>query len=139
MAKHSISAICSKTSKCCGGRLTSRLSAAFILAALLISGCGPQRRTVGLDVDLFLNPGSSDLNDVLLQTGISKRLEDDKETKNGIIHVRVVNGMVILSGAVSSGAIKAKAETIAKETVVKLNDATLQSQGAINNRIEVQK
>ena len=117
-----------------------RFAAVFVLVVAMLSGCGgPERRTVGLDVDVFLHPGSSDLTDVLLQTGIAKRLADDDQTQNGIIHVRVVNLMVVLSGAVRSEAIKNRAEDIAESTVVRVNEASIQTNVPINNRIEVQR
>jgi hypothetical protein len=112
---------------------------AIVVAALFISGCGAERRTVGLDVDVFLHPGSTDANDVLLQTGITKRLADDAETQRGIIHVRVVEGVVVLSGAVRSSEMRERAELIARETVVKLNEAPIRAVGAVTNRIEIQR
>jgi osmotically-inducible protein OsmY len=120
--------------------MISRRVVALLLATVIVSACHSERRTtVGLDVDLFLNPSSSDLTDVLLQTGIAKRLSEDKETQGGVIHVRVVNGMVVLSGAVRSSEMKAKAETIAKETVVKLNETSIQTTTPVTNRIDVQR
>ena len=120
------------------GRRTSRIFAALILASLFLSGCGPERRTVGLDVDVFLHPSSSDLTDVLLQTGIAKRLEADADTKLGIIHVRVVNGMVVLSGAVGSARAKDRAEQIARETILTLNGEEIKATTPISNLIEIQ-
>ena len=78
--------------------MISRTVVAALLTASFAFGCGgPERRTVGLDVDLFLNPTSGDLTDVLLQTGITKRLADDNDTKSQIIHVRVLPEMTGLS------------------------------------------
>jgi hypothetical protein len=111
----------------------------LILAGVLSCGCGPERKTVGLDLDVFLHPGSSDLSDVLLQTGIAKRLEDDAETRRAIIHVRVVNRMVILSGAAGSENTKARAGQIAKDTTVRLNEGPpIRTELPVTNRIEVQ-
>src|SRR4249920_2534704 len=115
--------------------MTSRTVLAVALAAIFVVGCGPEQRKVGLDVDVFLNPSSADLTDVLLQTGIAKRLADDTETKAAIIHVRVLNGVVILSGAVRSPDVKTKAEKIAKDTVVKVNEASIQTRMDVANRI----
>jgi osmotically-inducible protein OsmY len=117
----------------------TRTLAAMIAGLILLNACGPERRTVGLDVDVFLHPSSSDLADVLLQTGIAKRLADDAQTQRGIIHVRVLNGMVVLSGAVNSSDVKARAETIARETVVKLNEAPIQASAPVTNQIEIQR
>jgi osmotically-inducible protein OsmY len=138
MAKQSISATCWGTSKC-GVRMTRSKLVFLILLSVSMAACGPERRTVGLDVDVFLHPGSSDLSDVLLQTGIAKRLADDQETQRGIIHVRVVNLMVILSGAVGNQDMKARAQRIAEETVVKLNEVPIQTKVEVSNRIEVQR
>lgn len=117
----------------------AKASLTAIVLAFLVAGCGPEKRTVGLDVDVYLHPGSSDLADVLLQTGISRRLEQDPETKDGIIHVRVVNGLVVLSGAVGSEAAKQKAESIALSTVVRVNDEPIQARMPVSNRIDVQR
>ena len=137
MEKHLSFGISSGISRPCG-RGTSRALAALIFASLFLSGCGPERRTVGLDVDVFLHPSSSDLTDVLLQTGITKRLEADADTRLGIIHVRVVNGMVVLSGAVGSARAKDRAEQIARETVLTLNGEEIKATTPISNLIEVQ-
>ena len=118
----------------------NRTLAAVILASVFLFGCGgPERRTVGLDVDVFLHPSSSDFSDVLLQTGIAKRIADDEQTGRGVIHVRVVNQVVVLSGAVGSSELKERAETIARETVVKLNEAPIRSTSPVSNRIEIQR
>jgi osmotically-inducible protein OsmY len=119
--------------------MINRTLAALVVGGLVLSGCGPEKRTVGLDVDVFLHPNSAELTDVLLQTAITKRLADDEQTQRGIIHVRVVDGAIVLSGAVRSSDLKNRAEMIARETVLKLNETPIRSTAPVSNRIEIQR
>lgn len=118
-----------------------RLPAALLLAALGLpaGGCGSSgKRTVGLDVDVYLHPTSSESNDILLQAGIDKRLAENESTKNGIVHVRVAGGTVTLTGAVKNSTIKDAAERIARETVVSLNGTPIRPEQNIRNQIDIQ-
>ena len=131
MARQSNYGVCSAASV-----LNRRILFFFII---LLSGCASQKKTtVGLDVDVYMHPTSADPADILLQTGIGKRLAEDSVTKSGIIHVRVNNGMVILSGAVKSDAIKSKARQVALDTEVRLNGTAILPDRRIENQIEVQ-
>jgi osmotically-inducible protein OsmY len=121
--------------------LSSGIRVILFLSIVLISGCGADKKTtLGLDVDVYLHPSSSDPADILLQAGIDKRLGEDETTKNGIIHVRVVGGVVTLSGTAKSNAVKDKAQQIARETDVKLDGSSIWPAAArkINNQIEIQ-
>jgi osmotically-inducible protein OsmY len=110
-----------------------------LLSLTLIGGCGgAEKKTVGLDVDLYLHPTSPDSSDVLLQAGIDRRLAEAEETKGSIIHVRVTGGVINLTGAVKSKTTKEKAEEIAMKTDVKLNGVSIWPDKKMNNQIDVQ-
>jgi hypothetical protein len=110
-----------------------------ILSLTLIAGCGgAEKKTVGLDVDLYLHPTSSDSADVLLQAGIDRRLAEAEAIKGSIIHVRVTDGVITLTGAVKSKTTKEKAEEIAMSTDVKLNGVSIWPNKKMNNQIDVQ-
>ena len=111
-----------------------------LLFMILISGCGgAEKKAVGLDVDVYLHPSSSDSADILLQAGIDRRLAEAEATKGGIIHVRVTGGVITLTGAVKSDAAKKRAEEIALSTDVKLNGVAIWPDKKIQNQIEVQR
>ena len=74
--------------------INSRICLAVIASALLIAGCSGNKKTVGLDLDVYLHPSSSDSADILLQAGIDRRLSDNPATKGSLIHVRVTGGLV---------------------------------------------
>src|SRR5215471_20533317 len=70
------------------------------LVGFALSACAKNNKTtVGLDVDLYLHPTSADPVDILLQTAITKRLSDSSVTRFSLIHVRVDDRAVILTGA----------------------------------------
>ena len=73
-----------------------------------------------MDVDLYVHPTSADPLDIILQTAISKRFNDAKIVKLSLIHVRVEDRVVILTGT-STDKVRKEAGRIAMETVVTLN------------------
>jgi hypothetical protein len=119
------------------------MSKSFFLMTLfftaLIAGCGgAEKKTVGLDVDVYLHPSSSDSADLLLQAGIDRRLAEAETMKGAIIHVRVTNGLITLTGAVKTATAKRTAEEIAMTTDVKLNGASIWPEKKMNNQIDIQ-
>ncbi len=98
----------------------------IILMLLIVSlaGCSGKKALVGLDIDLYLHPQADNEEDLLLQAAIRSRLADPqyKLTRNSILHVRVVHGIVFLSGTVKCKTDKEKASGIAQETEVKVNN-----------------
>lgn len=96
----------------------------LMLLIMSLAGCGGKKVLVGLDIDLYLHPQAENEEDLLLQAAIRSRLADPqyKLTKNSILHVRVVHGIVFLSGTVKCKTDKEKASGIAQETEVKVNN-----------------
>jgi len=109
-----------------------------ILHAAAFAGCNSSRKTtLGLDVNVYLHPSSSDPADVLLQTAITKRLNESNITRLSLIHVRVEERTVILTGSAKAD-VKREAEKLARGTTLTLNGETIQPRDQIDNRIETQ-
>jgi hypothetical protein len=114
----------------------------FVCAAVLVmiatAGCSKRNKTtVGLDVDLYVHPTSADPTDIMLQTAISKRLNDSRVTKLSSLHVRVEDKVVILTGTATAEARK-EAERIAEQTELTLNGEPIRPKMPITNRITAQ-
>jgi len=102
---------------------------------LSLSACAKDTKTtLGLDVDLYLHPTSADPVDILLQTAISKRLNDSSVTRLSLIHVRVDDKTVILTGTAKEE-IRNEAERIALQTELTLNGESIRPKQPISNRI----
>ena len=111
---------------------------AFFLAITSLAGCSKRNKaTLDLDVDLYVHPTSADPMDIILQTAISKRLNDSSTTKLSSVHVRVEDKVVILTGTATAEARK-EAERIAEETELMLNGEAIRPKMPISNRITAQ-
>jgi len=108
----------------------------ILLFAAAFSGCAKNnnKTTLGLDVDVYLHPTSADPLDILLQTAITKRLNDSAVTRLGLIHVRVEEKTVILTGTATER-IRDEAERIALQTELTLNGESIRPRQPITNRI----
>jgi hypothetical protein len=109
----------------------------FVIFPVLfaLAGCAKDTKTtVGLDVDLYLHPTSADPVDILLQTAISKRLSDSSVTHLSLIHVRVDDRAVILTGTATEQ-VRSEAERIAQQTELTLNGESIRPKPPISNRI----
>ena len=111
---------------------------AILLIMLALAGCSRRyKTTVGLDVDLYVHPTSADPLDIILQTAISKRLNDSSATKLSLVHVRVEDKVVVLTGTATAD-VRKEAERIAQQTELTLNGETIRPRMPINNRITTQ-
>ena len=112
----------------------------LIFIAICLTGCaGKQPPVVGLDVNVYLHPSSSDLMDALLQTGIAKRLSDSTLIGPSVIHVQVADGAVTLTGTAKTQDAKDEAERIARGTELTLNGTAIRPKDPITNRITTQR
>ena len=108
---------------------------AILLITMALTGCAKNSKTtVGLDVDLYIHPTSADPVDIILQTAISKRLNDSTVTRLGLIHVRVEDKTVILTGT-ATAEVRNEAERIALQTELTLNGESIRPKSPITNRI----
>jgi osmotically-inducible protein OsmY len=114
--------------------MTHRVTALAILLLLGLEGCNRHKTTVGLDVDLYVHPTSADPLDIILQTAISKRLNESTITRLSLIHVRVEDKVVILTGTSTAG-VRQEAERIAQQTELTLNGEPIKPKIPISNRI----
>src|SRR5262245_44144051 len=65
--------------------MTKRVLWIVLLSVPLVAGCGgAEKKTLGLDVDVYLHPTSSDSADLLLQAGIDRRLAETETVKGSI-------------------------------------------------------
>jgi hypothetical protein len=110
----------------------------LMLSGLALADCGGKNNQIGLAVDLYLHPEAARAEDLILQAAIRKRLSEDELTRPGSIHVRVIEDVVFLSGAVKSAAAKDQAAKIAQDTEVILNGQSIKPTEPVRNLIEVQ-
>jgi osmotically-inducible protein OsmY len=113
----------------------SMLAWTILLTAMAFAGCSESRKTtLGLDVNLYLHPTSADPVDIILQTAITKRLNESSVTKLSLIHVRVEDKAVTLTGTAKAD-VRDEAERIARETEMTLNGESIRPRDPITNKI----
>ena len=113
-----------------------RLLPLMMLLVALQPACrkNPQLGTLALDV--YIHPESSSSDDVILQTAIRNKLEADAMTA-GHVQLRVAGLLVVLTGDVSKKEASDKAEQIARNTKVTIdNDKPLIAEN-VKNLIKV--
>jgi osmotically-inducible protein OsmY len=112
------------------------LACTILAITMALAGCSESRKTtLGLDVNLYVHPTSADPMDIILQTAITKRLNDSSITRLGLIHVRVEDRTVILTGTAKEN-VRDEAERIAQQTELTLNGEPIRPKGTITNRID---
>jgi hypothetical protein len=115
-------------------------SVSLIVITMCLTGCaGKQPPVVGLDVNVYLHPSSSDPMDALLQMGIAARLSDSKLIGPSVIHVQVADRVVTLTGTAKTQDAKDEAERIARGTELTLNGTAIRPKDPITNRITTQR
>jgi hypothetical protein len=107
----------------------------ILLTVITFAGCSESRKTtLGLDVNLYLHPTSADPVDIILQTAITKRLNESSVTKLSLIHVRVEDKAVTLTGTAKAD-VRDEAERIARQTEMTLNGESIRPRDPITNKI----
>ncbi len=110
----------------------------LLLSALGMGACaGRNKPVVGLDVDLYLHPEAAQGDDLILQTAIQKELATNPATLEGVLHVRVVDGIIFLSGTVKDKEMKSAVEDLVVKTEVTVNGRPIKTTGPVKSRIEV--
>ncbi len=116
------------------------LGVTLTFIAMCLTGCAQNKPpVVGLDVNVYLHPGSSDPLDALLQMGIAKRLSDSAIIGPSVIHVQVADRAVTLTGTARTQDAKDEAERIARSTELTLNGTAIRPKDPITNRIATQR
>jgi BON domain-containing protein len=111
-----------------------------LVLCLLTASAGCHRKNaVGIDVDVYLHPEAADSEDLLLQTAIQKQFDENPAIRDKLIHVRVVDRIVFLSGTVESQKEKEAAEGIARNTSVAVNGVTIKASESVRSSITVEQ
>jgi len=109
-----------------------------MILMMILTGCAERNKpVVGLDVDLYLHPESTQGDDLILQSAIQKELSADPATRNDIIHVRVIDGIIFLSGTVRNQSDKLMAEDLAAKIEVTVNGRSVRASGPVKSRLVV--
>jgi hypothetical protein len=109
----------------------------FLSALLFAASCGGRQNAVMLDVDLYLHPESARGDDLVLQSAIQSRLLQDSELQDSLIHCRVIQGIVFLSGTVQKQNLREAAGRLAQDTEVTVNGRQIRATEPVRNGIEV--
>ena len=111
-----------------------------LLSAVLLTVCAGRPAKVDLGVDLYLHPDSASPDDVMLQAAIHKRVSQHESLRRDLIHVRVFELNVFLTGTVKDPCARNTAEQIARTTEVTLGgdsgDVTTVRAKRVENHIE---
>lgn len=112
-----------------------------VVLALALAACGSKPANLNLGVDLYLHPDSAAPADVMLQAAIQERINQHESLRRDVIHVRVYQLNVFLSGTVKDPCASGRiAQQIADSTTVQVNSgsegATAISRKRIENHIQ---
>ncbi len=92
-----------------------------LIFVLLLPACRKNPPRVDLGVDVYLHPESARIEDVILQAAIRKKLMETPSLNAGLVHVRVIDGFVFLSGSVASAGERAKVAELARAVDVRVD------------------
>jgi hypothetical protein len=113
-----------------------RFVATPILLLTLVS-CSQRPPRVDLGVDLYLHPEAAGSDDAILQAAIRKRIVEELEPNGGLLHVRVIDKVVFLSGSVKTDQDRDKAKAIAENIKIMIDDKQLKPGKVENERLTV--
>ena len=105
--------------------------------AIALGACGSRPANLNLGVDLYLHPDSAAPADVMLQAAIQERLNQHEALRRDVIHVRVYQLNVFLSGTVKDPCASGRiAEQIADSTTVQVNTGSGGAAPITRKRVE---
>ena len=105
--------------------------------ALARAACGSKPANLYLGVDLYLHPDSAAPADVMLQAAIQERINQHESLRRDVIHVRVYQLNVFLSGTVKDPCASGRiAQQIADSTTVEVNSGSGGATAITRKRIE---
>lgn len=105
--------------------------------AIALGACGSRPANLNLGVDLYLHPDSAVPADVMLQAAIQERLNQHEALRRDVIHVRVYQLNVFLSGTVKDPCASGRiAEQIADSTTVQVNTGSGGTAPITRKRVE---
>lgn len=117
--------------------MTRAAGVACLMFALAACQKNPPR--VDLGVDLYLHPETATAEDAILQAAIRRQIVEALKPNAGLVHVRVIDKIVFLSGSVASDQDRMKAETIARNIDVRVNGTAIQPTDLHLERLQVAK
>ena len=88
---------------------------ALPLMLLTMISCSQRPPRIDLGVDLYLHPEAASSDDAILQAAIRKRIVEELRPNGGLVHVRVIDKTVFLSGSVKTDADRENAKSIAEK------------------------
>ncbi len=92
-----------------------------MLLVVALPACKKNTKLGTVAVDVYVHPESSSSDDVMLQTAIRTKLDADALTA-GKVQIRVAGLLAVLTGDVSKKAASDRAEQIAHNTRVTIDD-----------------
>jgi hypothetical protein len=101
--------------------MSKYLSLVLIIVAVALPACRKNTKLGTVAVDVYLHPESSSSDDVMLQTAIRSKLDADTLTA-GKVQVRVAGLLAVLTGDVSKQEASQRAEQIARNTRVTIDN-----------------
>lgn len=107
-----------------------------MLLAVALSACQKNPKLGTVAVDVYIHPESSSSDDVMLQTAIRGKLDADNLTA-GFVQVRVAGALAVLTGNVSKKEASDRAEQIARNTRVTVDNDKPLAVGSVQNLIKV--
>ena len=109
----------------------------IIALAIALGACGSRPANLNLGVDLYLHPDSAAPADVMLQAAIQELINQHESLRREVVHVRVYQLNVFLSGTVKDPCAAGKiAEQIADSTTVQVNTGSGGASPIARKRIE---
>ena len=91
------------------------ISLPLLLLTLTLISCSQRPPRIDLGVDLYLHPEAATSDDAILQAAIRKRIVEGLKPNGGLVHVRVIDKTVFLSGSVKNDADRENAKSIAEK------------------------
>ncbi len=113
--------------------MTRLMLTAIVLA--LTAGCGGRPARVDLGVDLYLHPDASSPEDLILQAAIRRKLVNALPDDSGAVYVRVIDGVVFLTGSVRSAQVKSRVQELAENIDVALDGQPLKPKAVRNDMV----
>jgi hypothetical protein len=109
----------------------------LLLLVVPLAACRKNPPRVDLGVDLYFHPESAGIDDVILQAAIRRSIVEGLSPKAGLVHVRVVDGVVFLTGSVSSEQDRSKAGEIARTIDIRIDGKQIKPAEVRLDRLEI--
>jgi len=115
------------------------LRVAISLLLVTLVSCSQRPPRVDLGVDVYLHPEAAGSDDAILQAAIRKRIVEELKPDGGLVHVRVIDKTVFLSGMVRTEADRQTATSIAENIRIVIDDAPLKPGKVETGRLTLPK